>query len=692
MLADIFLLKLGLFLIPYFIIGYDILKKAGRGIINLRPFFCTCGVGYDAFISKQFAKSKLRGPLVYIENVLKDIHDKGLPFDKVTVITGDMNVYQEQLLYYADRYDLPMTLSDGYPVYLLNTGKVLKGIFQWDQEEYHNFNVLWNVVNSKNFNIRLLKEKVFKGIETPGKLKDIVKLVSSMRLSINEEENKRKIDRYLQAAGEEETDTIEALRRFSEELEKGYGYFAAEYAERETRISDSLSRQCILSYFEDLQGEPFTSNHLNDLLNRRIGSESFRAGFMHITSLRGAFSSIRNYNYLIGLSADYFPGSPKENYLLLDSDLDLFAFDRALTSSEKIEQKKEMLYHFLGLASGLNKTLRLSYAGYDTSELKDQNASSLLFEIFRLTRGEEASMEDFKKNIRHTGYFDTDISNYAAVGREYLKEAEITDNPEESREKLKFDLPQRSFSPTAIDAYFNCPRKFYLTKILGIEEPEEHDPFEIIRANDLGTLVHEMMELTADHSLTEEDFVQQANIAFDRYLSEHVPVSKEKAERSRQEYLQMIRTGYRQNPKNRVISAENRFYTTHESGIRLNGTPDRIEYTDDGRCIIVDYKTYRNEENLENDYESCRQVIIYAYISEKNGYKPEHCEYRYLRYPVVVKCVYNDQMKELLAKDLETLKKALEENDFPCTENKDSCTFCKLAHICGKSEVNKDEQ
>jgi len=37
-LADIFLLKLGLFLIPYLIIGYDILIKAGRGIINLRPF------------------------------------------------------------------------------------------------------------------------------------------------------------------------------------------------------------------------------------------------------------------------------------------------------------------------------------------------------------------------------------------------------------------------------------------------------------------------------------------------------------------------------------------------------------------------------------------------------------------------------------------------------------------------------
>ena len=41
------------------------------GVINLRPFFCTCGVGFDASISEKFAKSKVRGPLAYIENVLK---------------------------------------------------------------------------------------------------------------------------------------------------------------------------------------------------------------------------------------------------------------------------------------------------------------------------------------------------------------------------------------------------------------------------------------------------------------------------------------------------------------------------------------------------------------------------------------------------------------------------------------------
>ena len=42
------------------------------GLINLHPFFCTCGVGFDAFISQKFAESGKRGPLTYMENILKN--------------------------------------------------------------------------------------------------------------------------------------------------------------------------------------------------------------------------------------------------------------------------------------------------------------------------------------------------------------------------------------------------------------------------------------------------------------------------------------------------------------------------------------------------------------------------------------------------------------------------------------------
>lgn len=42
------------------------------GIIDGRPFFCTCGVGFDAFVSKKFADSGKRGMMSYIENTLSE--------------------------------------------------------------------------------------------------------------------------------------------------------------------------------------------------------------------------------------------------------------------------------------------------------------------------------------------------------------------------------------------------------------------------------------------------------------------------------------------------------------------------------------------------------------------------------------------------------------------------------------------
>ena len=40
------------------------------GLVNSRPFFCTCGTGFDAYVSTEFAKGKKRGIMSYIEKVI----------------------------------------------------------------------------------------------------------------------------------------------------------------------------------------------------------------------------------------------------------------------------------------------------------------------------------------------------------------------------------------------------------------------------------------------------------------------------------------------------------------------------------------------------------------------------------------------------------------------------------------------
>ena len=55
------------------------------GIINDLPFFCTCGMGFDAFISLKFAEAGKRGPITYVENVLKE----GLKYKPQTYCVED---------------------------------------------------------------------------------------------------------------------------------------------------------------------------------------------------------------------------------------------------------------------------------------------------------------------------------------------------------------------------------------------------------------------------------------------------------------------------------------------------------------------------------------------------------------------------------------------------------------------------
>lgn len=47
------------------------IHRLDYGTINDYPFFCTCGMGFDAFISEQFAKAGKRGPITYVQKVLE---------------------------------------------------------------------------------------------------------------------------------------------------------------------------------------------------------------------------------------------------------------------------------------------------------------------------------------------------------------------------------------------------------------------------------------------------------------------------------------------------------------------------------------------------------------------------------------------------------------------------------------------
>lgn len=54
-------------------LGNSRVERIDYGLINDHPFFCTCGVGFDAEISMRFAQSGSRGIVTYLENIVREI-------------------------------------------------------------------------------------------------------------------------------------------------------------------------------------------------------------------------------------------------------------------------------------------------------------------------------------------------------------------------------------------------------------------------------------------------------------------------------------------------------------------------------------------------------------------------------------------------------------------------------------------
>lgn len=99
---------------------YDV-QALDYGIINNIPFFCTCGMGFDAFISMKFAEAGKRGVITYVQKVLEE----GLKYKPQTYEIEDetgVHKYKAFLIsvanasqYGNNAYIAPQaSMSDGY--------------------------------------------------------------------------------------------------------------------------------------------------------------------------------------------------------------------------------------------------------------------------------------------------------------------------------------------------------------------------------------------------------------------------------------------------------------------------------------------------------------------------------------------------------------------------------------------------
>ena len=230
--------------------------------------------------------------------------------------------------------------------------------------------------------------------------------------------------------------------------------------------------------------------------------------------------------------------------------------------------------------------------------------------------------------------------------------------------------------------------------VLGIPEPDDDKPFEVIAANESGTMAHFLMEELGNSDMSLEEFLKLSGEYFDRFIAQHPPLVSQNAEAEKEQFLDMMETAYQMDPHREVVLEEENIHCTHESGVKIHGFPDRVEKLDDGTYLVVDFKSARTIGHVQDDIDTCLQIVIYAYLMEQKGFKISGGEYRYIRLGETVSCKYDQEMKDALKAKLTDFKDRLISADFPIPDNAyeenrekndpDPCKYCKYGLICGK--------
>ena len=683
-----------------------------------------------------------------VEMILDDIYNHN-NLDECTVAVTNDSIYAQLFLDYALLYDIPISFGCGVPIINSNPGKLIALYKQWVSGGIFSPEALRTMLNSSVFNRSKLEEQYPQKDENFrfGILNDVL---ASLRLTNDENINTERLKNFKQALAEEEQELSSMVEKtkdyqsieqkkncipYLEVLERELSLPVEEFINKYAYIrknTETTSKQLLmnldmvalkavcdeLSILEKSGVNKDSDDLYANTLNLKVSLGKSEGGHLHITSIDGALCSLKKHLYIAGLSASRYPGSPRQNYLLLDDDHCQFG-EKAeyLKANSIIEQKKNKLLNLVELASSLKTDINISFAGLNVSELKQDNPSSLLFKLLRDSFGNSLSSQELEKHIEKEKYFEPAISHSRKILEAYCEGKSIeTANKGKIRTcttKDKLDLSwalEKEYSPTALEKFFKCKRQFMFSNILNLPEANEENNFEVIAANETGTLAHALMEQLANQKITEEQFKKLAEKHFDRFVLTHPALIEHSVTSEKELFIDMMTKAYQMDGNNQrmIILKEVDIDETHSTGIRLHGFPDRVEELEDGTVMVVDYKTSRSQSHLEDDIDTCLQILIYAYLLEKRGKKVSEGEYRYLRLNKKIKCSYNEAIKKALDDRLNDFKQHLLKADFPDVISEtqmdsipekdkkakisDACKYCKYSKICSPTHGDENDE
>lgn len=533
-----------------------------------------------------------------------------------------------------------LLLSEPFKIDQQDYNKILEEKRLWKKDESSDFITLMRNLNGwKN------PEKITKFLETFDYLQDYASS-NNLRNTVVEIINRTGLLTYFYKSGKNRSENLAGIRK-------------------------------IISEATDFQNSDSTKNlsdfvkHLDDCFENEIDinldKDSVVQNAVQLMTYHGSKGREFEYVYLPNLiSSNWEDFRMPGEYKLITEDVP----DKDAAQAKKDSELLKLL--FVGITRAKH-TLTISFA--DSNNGKAQQITKYL---------EPTANYDFDSEQFECSADDLTTEFYRSVS------SDVFDNQKAFKNEIEERVKSVVLSPSRLNDYLSCPRKFFYVKVLGIDVEEA----DWDGAN-FGTLIHSLLERAvkvAKESAypTLEEILEKFRLGMDgmKFSSE---AKKEKYFKQGQKLLTNYYPYFSQIPISRITDIEFSFYGVDVDGDFITGKIDRIEKNSDGTFELYDYKTgnYSSEKKIAPNEEKqnyFNQLCFYKYAYEKlTGNKVSKVGIIYVENheKSVDKYLTDDDMKyiETLIKDTYQNIKALKFN--PIKEDKQgACKNCVYKQLC----------
>lgn len=450
------------------------------------------------------------------------------------------------------------------------------------------------------------------------------------------------------------------------------------YVNGKNRSENILGIKKIISESIDFQNSDMTKGlsgfvqYLDDCLENEIDinldKDSIVQNAVQLMTYHGSKGREFEYVYLPNLITSNWENfrMPGEYKLITDEVL-----DKDFAQAKKDSELLKLL--FVGITRAKH-SLTISFA--DNNDSKAQQITKYLAGISDFDF--ESSQIECDANTLTTEFFRSVSSDVFDHQRAFKNEIE---------ERVKTVV----LSPSRLNDYLTCPRKFFYTKILDINVEEA----DWDGAN-FGTLIHSLLEYAVKYAQKNNSYPNINDIlnGFREKMENSAFTSDARREKYFKQGMELIMNYYpyfSQIPVSRVVDVEFSFYGVDVDGDLITGKIDRIERNTDGTYELYDYKTGNptSEKKIAPNEEKqnyFNQLCFYKYAFEKlTGNKVSRVGIIYVENPQksVEKVLVNEDMEyiENLIKETYSNIKLLKFN--PIKEDKQGvCKCCVYKHLC----------